>query len=42
MVSKRPQAYSTLSLEHRKQLMAHRAKVFMASPEFWFSGFKLV
>ena len=41
MVSKRPAAYSTLDLELRKQLMAHRAKVFMANPEYWLSVFKL-
>lgn len=42
MVSKRPEAYSTLDLAARKLLMAHRAKVYMASPEYWFSGFQTV
>ena len=42
MVSKRPAAYSTLNHELRKQLMAHRARVFMANPEYWLSVFKLV
>ena len=42
MVSKRPEAYSTLSLEARKRLMAHRAKVYMASPDYWFSKFQVV
>ena len=41
MVSKRPEAYSTLDLAARKRLMAHRAKVYMSIPEYWFSGFKL-
>ena len=41
MVSKRPEAYSTLDLAARKGLMAHRAKVFMANPEYWLSVFKL-
>ena len=42
MVSKRPNAYSTLNLEARKILMAHRAKVYMASPDYWFSKFQIV
>ena len=42
MASKRPEAYSTLDLAARKRLMAHRAKVYMASPEYWFSKFQIV
>ena len=42
MISKRPEAYSSLSLEARKVLMAHRAKVYMAVPDYWFSKFKIV
>ena len=42
MVSKRPEAYSTLDLAARKRLMAHRAKVYMAVPDYWFSKFQIV
>ena len=42
MAVKRPEAYSTLSHEARRILMAHRAKVFMSSPDYWFSGFRIV
>ena len=42
MVSKRPEAYSTLDFEARKVLMAHRAKVYTANPDYWFSGFQIV
>ena len=42
MVSKRPEAYSTLDLAARKRLMAHRAKVYMSIPEYWFSKFQIV
>ena len=42
MVVKRPEAYSALDFEARKVLMAHRAKVYMANPDYWFSGFQLV
>ena len=42
MVSKRPEAYSVLDLEARMCLMAHRAKVFMSSPDYWFSKFQIV
>ena len=42
MVVKRPEAYTALDLAARKQLMTHRAKIFLANPKYWFSGFKLV
>ena len=42
MVSKRPEAYDTLDLAARKALMAHRAKVYMAIPDYWFSRFQIV
>ena len=42
MVSKRPEAYSTLDLAARKFLMARRARVYMSSPDYWFSGFQIV
>ena len=42
MAVKRPEAYSTLSHEARKVLMAHRARIYLAKPDYWFSGLKLV
>ena len=42
MVSKRPESYSTLDLAARKRLMAHRAKVYLASPDYWFCKFQIV
>ena len=42
MVSKRPEAYYTLDFEARKALMAHRAKVYMSNPAYWFSGLQTV
>lgn len=42
MISKRPEAYSTLDFAARKALMAHRAKIYMAKPNYWFSGFRIV
>ena len=42
MAVKRPEAYSTLDLEARKVLMAHRARIYLAKPDYWFSGFHIV
>ena len=42
MAVKRPEAYSTLDFAARRILMAHRAKVFMSSPDYWFSKFQIV
>ena len=35
-------SYNTLNYKQRMELMAHRAKLIMEKPEFWFKGWKII
>ena len=35
-------SYDKLNYKQRMELMAHRAKVMMQKPEYWFMGWKII